>query len=187
MVEAAELKLQQNSALSNEELDTIIKQHIEAMKQVNSDIMNAKNDLYGIQQKMDEYEYNVNKRRELEKEKLEINNQKELLEKQNTALDFWNKNQLEPVIKSRLKELGEREAEVERTKQRINQANTSLNAKEDIVRLNATAAKLREPLSQEAQNDLNETSRVDLWIFPNYIGEIVTIPKKWGDFGGFQN
>ena len=54
MVEAAELKLQQNSALSNEELDAIIKQHIEAMKQVNSDIMNAKNDLYGIQQKMDD-------------------------------------------------------------------------------------------------------------------------------------
>ena len=159
MQEASELKLQQDSALSIGELNAITSQHIEAMKQVNSDIMNTKNEMYKFQQKMDEYEYNVNKRRELDKEKLEITHQKELLMNQRQALDFWNQNQLNPEIKFRLENQGKELAEIERTKQRIKEANASINTKEDIVRLNATATELRKPLSQEAQNDLDEMSK----------------------------
>ncbi len=159
MQEASELKLQQDSALSIGELNAITSQHIEAMKQVNSDIMNTKNEMYKFQQKMDEYEYNVNKRRELDKEKLEITHQKELLVNQRQALDFWNQNQLNPEIKFRLENQGKELAEIERTKQRIKEANASINTKEDIVRLNATATELRKPLSQEAQNDLDEISK----------------------------
>lgn len=97
----------------------------------------------------------LKKLRELDKEKLELDNQNKLLRDKAEKYEQLVKNNLNEGLAQRLKDQGEAEAELERNQKRADSASKAYIAKEDSARIKAAIEIMHKPFSPEEQEDIN--------------------------------
>lgn len=101
------------------------------IKQKNLDKINLEYEMYENQKTLNEYNYNIEKRANLDKDILELNNERNRLQEQASKLDNLNKGELGKEVKKKLEIKARVEVENEQKKRRIKRAHDTLEMKEE--------------------------------------------------------
>ena len=155
--EVNEAKLIAQSQPTAEDLASAVKQVAEDIKQKEMEKLRIQYDMYKDQKIVDEYNYNLEKRRKLDQEILELNNEHATLQESASKMDTENKGELGKNIKKKLEIAARAQVENEANKRRIQRALNTQQIKEEAYKDQKVAEALEsDPIDEAKIKELAE-------------------------------
>ena len=155
--ELNEAKLIAQSQPTAEDLADVVQQVAEDIKLKEMEKLKIQYDMYKDQKVVDEYNYNLEKRRKLDQEILELKNEHATLQESASKMDTANKGELGKNIRKKLEIAARAQVENEANKRRIQRALNTQQIKEEAYKDQKVAEALEsDPIDEAKIKELAE-------------------------------
>ena len=146
----------QSQSLPKDELEALTKQHAEQMKKIDTEIINTKEASYEHQKIIDEYQFNLDKRQQLDRELLEAKNKQTLLQEEAAKVETQNKGDLGKEVKSKLTTFAKQKVTNDEKERRIERAKEMTKLKENEFQNQVMINELNKGISEEEQKEIQQ-------------------------------
>ena len=171
--ELHDIAIQQQSALTDDDLDALTKQHAESMKELAAKEMNAREQIRKAQIPINEYNKKVEILNDISNKVIEAETHRDYLQEQASKLERIGKTKnkqtgewvdaadgLNITTRKKVKNYAQAEVENMNNARRIDRANKILAYREDAYKNKLIADELNKGLSPDEQNDINKLVEV---------------------------
>ena len=152
--ELNDIKIKSQTIPTNE-LEAYTTQHVEEMKKLETDILDEKEKMRPNQQKINEYQYMLDKEYELNKRVIDVKNENDRLQAQITKLDAQNSSKnLGVALQNRLRTIGQQEVANQQKKRRVELAEQTRVLREEEFLNGVKVSELEKDLPENLQKNI---------------------------------
>ena len=161
-MELNDLKIKSQTIPANE-LEAYTKQHAENIMKLENEKLDIEEQMRPNQQKINKYQYMLDKEDELDRKVIDVKNENERLQAQITKLDAQNNtNKLSETLKKRLTTIGQQEITNQHKKRRVELAEQTRILREQEFLDGVKVDELKKGIPKELKDDITSNATLEL-------------------------